>query len=173
MTFPRAENETPANTPAQYPGVDGTATYSERLEVGYRWYDAHGVPALFPFGHGLSYTTFSLANLNVPETIHSGTAVSVSVDVTDTGSRSGSQVVQVYVAAPAAAGEPPKQLKGFAKVSLSAGQTKRVTVPLDPRAFGVWDTATDRWVDVPGTYRVLVGDSARSLPLSATLTLTP
>jgi beta-glucosidase len=161
--------------------VNGTAAYSEGLQVGYRWYDAQKVAPLFPFGYGLSYTTFSLRNLSVspvnastrgesgqlsPENL-----VSVGMDVTNTGSRPGADVVQVYIAAPAAAGEPPKQLKGFTKVNLQPGQTQHVLITLDPRAFSVWDTTTNKWTVIPGEYGVLVGDSSADLPLHASITV--
>jgi beta-glucosidase len=164
MSFPKDEGDTPAHTSSQYPGVDGTATYSEKLQVGYRWYDAQNVAPLFPFGYGLSYTTFAFANLTV-------TGTTVEVDVANTGSRAGADVVQVYVSAPAAAGEPPKQLKGFAKVTVQPGQSKHVTVALDPRAFSVWNTSTGAWTAVPGQHKVLVGDSSRNTPLQGMVTV--
>jgi beta-glucosidase len=164
MTFPRAEIETPTHTPEQWPGVNGTATYSEKLEVGYRWYDAQKVEPLFPFGFGLSYTKFSLANLSAsPE--------EVSVDVTNSGAREGCEVVQVYVSAPPQAGEPPKQLKGFMKVKLEPGETRHLTVVLDPRAFSIWDTKTNQWSAVPGQHEIWVGNSSRNLPLHANVTI--
>ena len=101
--------------------------YSEGIDVGYRWYDQHNITPLFPFGFGLSYTTFRYANLTVgaPDSLGN---VAVSFDVTNTGTRAGAEVAQVYVAQPAATGEPPKNLRGFSKVSLAPGQTQRVTV---------------------------------------------
>jgi beta-glucosidase len=164
MSFPKAEGDTPARTSAQYPGVNGTATYSEKLQVGYRWYDAQNLAPLFPFGFGLSYTTFAFSNLAVNGT-------TAEVDVANTGSRAGADVVQVYVSAPAAAGEPPKQLKGFVKVTVQRGQAKHVTVALDPRAFSVWDTSAGAWMAVPGQHKVLVGDSSRNTPLQTTVTV--
>jgi beta-glucosidase len=171
MSFPRSEKDTPANTSAQYPGVNGTVHYTERLEVGYRWYDAHNDNPLFPFGFGLSYTSFSFANLSVPSAPRADGTIAVSVDVTNTGSRRGAEVVQVYVSAPASAGEPPKQLKGFAKVSLDPGQTRRVTITLQDRAFSIWSTSANKWTPVPGVHTVLVGDSSRNLPLKDTVTV--
>jgi len=172
VTFPKAEGDTPAHTPRQYPGVNGTATYSEGMLVGYRWYDAQKITPLFPFGYGLSYTTFALSKLLTAETKGGSQNVfSILVDVTNTGPRAGAEVVQVYIAAPPAAGEPPKQLKGFAKVSLQPGETKQVTVMLDQRAFSVWDTKTGQWTVVPGNYGVLVGDSSRDLPLKGSVTV--
>ncbi|TMM33743.1 MAG: glycosyl hydrolase [Actinobacteria bacterium] len=171
MSFPRREGDTPANTSRQYPGVNGTVHYSEALKVGYRWYDAQNVSPLFPFGFGLSYTSFSFANLGVPSAPAADGTVTVSVDVTNTGSRTGADVVQVYVAAPTSAGEPPRQLKGFAKVSLSPGQTKRVSITLQDRSFSVWSTSAGAWTVVPGHYAVSVGDSSRNLPLKGTVTV--
>jgi len=95
----------------------------------------------------------------------------VSLDVTNTGARAGADVVQVYVTAPPAAGEPPKQLKGFAKVSLQPGQTQHVTVTLYERAFSIWDTAGKQWTVLPGEYGVLVGDSSRNLPLEGKINI--
>jgi beta-glucosidase len=171
ISFPRANGDTPAHTPQQYPGVNGTATYSEGLEVGYRWYDAQSIEPLFPFGYGLSYTSFRFSHLTVTPVLLPGGNVRVGVDVTNTGRRSGADVAQAYVADPAAAGEPPRQLKGFEKVSLRPGQTKRVSFTLDERGFSVWDSAAQDWTTVDGRYRVLVGDSSRSLPLQGSVTV--
>jgi beta-glucosidase len=180
MTFPRTATEVPASTPEQYPGVNGTATYSEKLLVGYRWYDAKNVEPLFPFGFGLSYTTFSLANLAVSQPGPTNPAESLaksarteakpikfalSVEVKNTGHLEGADVVQVYIAAPPEAGEPPRQLKGFAKVALKPGETKRVSIDLDARAYSLWDVASKQWIVAPGTYHISVGDSSRNLTL--------
>lgn len=163
MTFPKSEKEVPANTPAQYPGVNGVATYSEKLQVGYRWYDAQDVEPLFPFGFGLSYTTFKLSGLKISGP--SSGQVTVDVDVTNTGKRDGFEVVQVYLGFPENAGEPPKQLKGFARAGPRPGMTEHVTIALDRRAFSIWDTATNQWKVVPGRFQVMVGNSSRDLPL--------
>jgi beta-glucosidase len=171
MSFPRNEGDTPAHTPGTYPGVNGTVRYAEGLQVGYRWYDAQNVAPLFPFGFGLSYTSFSFANLDVPATPAADGKVTVAVDVTNTGSRAGADVVQVYVSAPASAGEPPRQLKGFAKVSLNPGETRRVSITVQDRAFSVWNTSAKRWTTVPGQHTVLVGDSSRSLPLRGAISV--
>ena len=170
LTFPESEDEVPASTLEQYPGVNGNAVYSEKLLVGYRWYDAKNVQPLFPFGYGLSYTTFNVDNLSVSR-FSEQNGVRVSCDVKNTGPRAGAEVVQVYVTAPPDADEPPRQLKGFAKVNLKPGQTRRVTLTLDGRAFSVWDSTAGRWVLAPGQHQVLVGTSSRDLPLHATVTV--
>jgi beta-glucosidase len=173
VTFPQTESQTPAGTPDRWPGVGGVATYSEALQVGYRWYDAQGQTPLFPFGFGLSYTNFSFQHLTASPALRPGGHVTVGVDVTNTGSRAGTEVAQVYVADPASAGEPPRQLKGFQKVSLRPGQTRHLTFSLDERAFSIWNTAAQGWATVGGDYQVLVGDSSRSLPLQRTVTVNP
>jgi beta-glucosidase len=169
ITFPRNGSDVPANTPAQYPGVAGVATYSEGVFVGYRHYDAHGIEPLFPFGFGLSYTSFRLGQLTLsPSTGVSHGQVTVHVEVTNTGPRTGSEVVQVYVGHPAgtAVPEPPHQLVAFLRVTLAPGQTRRVALHLGPRAFAYWDTTGNRWVVPDGTYGVFAGTSSRDLPLS-------
>jgi beta-glucosidase len=171
ISFPKADGDVPAHTPEQYPGVNGTATYSEGLQVGYRWYDAQGIAPLFPFGYGLSYTTFAFSHLTVSPVLVPGGNVSASVDVTNTGSRAGADVAQVYVAQPASTGEPPRQLVGFQKVELAPGQTKHITFTLGQRAFSTWDSAAQQWGTADGQYGVYVGDSSRSLPLHGTVTI--
>jgi beta-glucosidase len=170
VTFPKTESEVPASTPEQYPGVNGNAVYSEKLLVGYRWYDAKNVEPLFPFGFGLSYTTFKVDKLSV-STFSEKNGVKVSFNVSNTGQRAGAEVVQVYVAAPPDAGEPPRQLKGFAKANLKPGRTRRVTVTLGARAFSIWDIKAGRWVLAPGQHEILVGTSSRDLPLHAIVTI--
>jgi beta-glucosidase len=141
--------------------------YSEGLRVGYRWYDAQNIDPLFPFGYGLSYTTFKFSNLHVTPELTPNNTIKAQVDVTNTGNRPGAEVAQVYVADPASAGEPPKQLKGFQKVSLAPGQTGHLTFTLDQRAFSTWDSAAQEWTTNDGQYTVLVGDSSRNLPLQS------
>ncbi|HEX4224164.1 MAG TPA: fibronectin type III-like domain-contianing protein, partial [Pseudonocardiaceae bacterium] len=126
---------------------------------------------LFPFGFGLSYTDFAFSGLRVQP--GSGGKVSVSAVVTNTGHRSGAEVTQLYVGDPSSSAvpEPPAQLEGFAKVSLAAGQSRRVTFTLNARSFSYWNTAANNWQVAGGQYRVSVGDSSRNLPLSASLRL--
>jgi beta-glucosidase len=170
VTFPQDLADVPASTPAQWPGVDRKVEYSEGLLVGYRWYDAKGIRPLFPFGFGLSYTTFSLSNLSIDSSGTSGTAVA-SVDITNTGKVAGSDTVQAYIGDPAAAGEPPEQLKGFERVTLAPGQSAYVDITLGPSAFSVWDTGLQQWVETPGSYTVMVGDSSAHLPLKASISI--
>jgi beta-glucosidase len=167
---PRVADQ-PTNTAAQYPGVDGTAHYSEGIFVGYRHYDARGIAPLFAFGHGLSYTTFSYANLTI--TRGAGATVTVEADVTNTGTRTGGEVVQLYVGSPstAAAPEAPRELQGFQKVTLRAGQTGHVTFTLDARSFSFWNSDTHAWRIAGGPYRIQLGRSSRDLRLSGTVTL--
>ncbi|MGI8334016.1 beta-glucosidase [Actinomadura scrupuli] len=160
VTFPAAEGDTPvAGDPRRYPGVDGTATYSEGVMVGYRHYDANGITPSFPFGFGLSYTTFGYGDLAVRPG-------GVSVTVTNTGQRTGTAVPQLYLGMPAPdAGtpQPPRALKGFAKVVLAPGQSRRVTFPLNARSYAFWHQATGSWKIAPGCYRVMVGASSRDI----------
>ncbi len=169
VTFPRRESDVPANTVEQFPGVDGTATYSEGIFVGYRHYDARSITPLFPFGHGLSYTSFSYSNLLVTP-LADGT-VTVELDVRNTGSRSGGEIVQLYVGSPSttAVPEAPAELAGFTKVVLGSGSTSHVTFTLTPRSFSHWDVASHRWVVSAGQYRIMVGASSRDLRLTGAI----
>jgi beta-glucosidase len=147
--------------------VNGVATYSEGLRVGYRHYDAKNIDPLFPFGYGLSYTTFAYRHL----TVHGhGGDVTVGADITNTGHRTGTEVPQLYLGAP---DEPPAQLKGFTKVQLRPGQTRHVTFHLSPRSFASWDATSHAWRVAGGTYRVMVGAGSRDIRLRQTLELRP
>jgi beta-glucosidase-like glycosyl hydrolase len=170
ITFPKDLSQVPARTPLQWPGV-GQVQYSEGLAVGYRWYDQQGITPLFPFGFGLSYTTFSVDHLSVGPAVTDDGHITIGVDVTNTGHRAGAEVVQLYLEHPAATGEPPHLLRGFKRVSLDPGTSAHVTFELDARAVSVWDSASHRWRAEPGTYAVRVGNSSRNLPLDGTFTL--
>jgi len=169
------------SAPAQYPGVlvgsVPTATYSEGIFVGYRHYDENSIMPLFPFGFGLSYTTFSFSNLSINPTNFTFTGnpnqmVTVSFDVKNTGSIAGAEVAELYVGIPSTAvPEPPKWLKGFQKVTLTPGQMTQVQLTLDMRSFAYWDITSESWKVVPGTYQIMVGDSSRNLPLQAPVTI--
>ncbi|MGO8720880.1 MAG: glycoside hydrolase family 3 C-terminal domain-containing protein [Acidobacteriaceae bacterium] len=169
LTFPGTATEIPTSTREQWPGINGTSTYSEDLDVGYRWYDANHVQPLFPFGFGLSYTTFRLSDLSAtPKKIggaDSDRKVQVSLKVTNTGKRAGAEVIQVYVEQPRKNGEPPRQLRAFSKVKLTAGQTQQVTLHLTQRSFSIYDPELHRWEVRNGDYGIFVGTSSRDLPL--------
>jgi beta-glucosidase len=170
VTFPRSLADVPAHTAAQWPGTNNQVQYSEGLDVGYRWYDARNIAPLFPFGFGLSYTSFGYTNLHVGAL--SGGQATVTATVTNTGTRAGTDVAQLYVGDPASVGEPPHQLKGFQRVTLSPGQSQTVTFTVTARDLSHWDTGTGAWVASSGSYQILVGDSSRSLPLAGSLTVT-
>ncbi|MBV9379804.1 MAG: glycoside hydrolase family 3 C-terminal domain-containing protein [Streptosporangiaceae bacterium] len=174
VTFPRSLAQVPASTTAQWPGVNGKVQYSEGVLVGYRWYTTRHITPLFPFGAGLSYTTFAFSHLTVravKEGGDEGGDVRVSADVTNTGRRAGAEVAQLYAGDPAAAGEPAEQLRGFQRVTLRPGQTERVGFTLGRGAFAWWDASSSRWTVTPGTYTLMVGDSSASLPLTAHVTV--
>jgi len=165
MTFPAHESDAPtATSPLRYPGVNNQEYYSEGIFVGYRWYDQNNITPLFPFGFGLSYTTFGYDHLN---TKPNGNTPRVQFTVTNTGTRTGTEVAQVYVGRlPTSAPTPVKQLAGVARVTLRPGQSKRVTVDLDPRSLAYWDTTSRRWITPGGNVSVLVGSSSRDIRLS-------
>jgi beta-glucosidase len=146
--------------------------YDDGLMVGYRYWTTKGKHPLYPFGFGLSYTTFKFANLKAPATASSGSTVTVSFDVTNTGSVAGAEVAQLYVSDPSAkATRPERELKGFAKVRLAPGETKHVSLDLDARAFSYWDDAAKKWTIDPGKFVIHVGDSSENTPLHADVTL--
>ncbi|MGA3080187.1 MAG: glycoside hydrolase family 3 C-terminal domain-containing protein [Terracidiphilus sp.] len=146
--------------------------YGDKLLVGYRYWTTTGKRPLYPFGFGLSYTTFSFANLQAPATAASGSTVTVSFDVTNTGSVAGAEVAQLYVSDPSTkVSRPERELKGFAKVRLAPGETKHVTLNLDARAFSYWDEAARKWTIDPGKFVIRVGDSSENTPLIADLAL--
>jgi len=176
-TFPASMDQLPtAGSPAQYPGVTGNNadgspsphdTYSEGLYVGYRWYDQQGLTPLFPFGYGLSYTTFAYSNYAVHAAPSPSGQATVTFDVTNTGKRAGAEVAQVYVGAPANnyVAEPLKQLRAYTKVVLQPAQTAHVSLPIDARAVSFWNTASHSWQPETGCHPVMVGSSSRTLPL--------
>jgi beta-glucosidase len=179
VTFPRDLSQVPASTPAQFPGVNGQVDYSEGIQVGYRWYDAKGITPLFPFGYGLSYTRFSFSHLRITPAAAARAAsgpssplVRVSAVVTNSGKVTGSDVVQLYLGDPAAAGEPPRQLKAFDKVTLRPHQSSLVSFVLDRHDLSYFSEAANGWVLPAGTFQVHVGDSSAlaGLPLRGTFT---
>jgi beta-glucosidase len=162
ITFPASETDVPANTPQQYPGVNGVADYSEGLEVGYRYDDANNLTPLFSFGYGLSYTSFAFSHLTVR-------GMEVTAEITNTGDRAGAETAQLYIGDPASTGEPPRQLKAFQSVDLRPGRHATVRFQLTSSDLAYWDNG---WTVAPGTYRIYVGDSSAlsGLPLRGTVT---
>ncbi len=159
-----------------YPNVAGDpkgVKYSEGVFVGYRHFDKDGVKPLFPFGYGLSYTTFKYSNLSVtPGAFKQGQDVTVSFDITNTGSREGAEVGEVYVGDKhASVPRPVKELKGFGKIDLKPGETKHVIVALNPRAFQYWDEKGKQWKADAGDFDVLVGPSSADIALTGKVTL--
>lgn len=174
QTWPNSDAQVPASTPAQFPGVNGQETYSEGVDVGYRWYDQNNQVPLFPFGYGLSYTSFAFSHLMLAaRTGNSGRAVKLTVQVRNTGTKAGSEVVQAYVAKPSRlASTPPRELGAFGKVSLAPGQTKKVALTIDPRELSYWDSAAQTFTVQDGAYTISVGGSSRSLPQHTTYRVT-
>jgi beta-glucosidase len=190
VTFPTDLSQVPASTPSEFPGTDGEVQYSEGIDVGYRYYDASNETPLFPFGYGLSYTSFSYSHLSVtPGQVQNGSSnpgatscncngqgsnqVTVSATVTNTGTVAGSDVAQLYLGDPAAAGEPPRQLKGFQKITLRPGQSTTVRFTLTGQDLSYWDDTANGWVLPDGQYQVYLGDSSApaNLPLHNTFTV--
>lgn len=141
--------------------------YTEGLKVGYKWFESENKKPLFPFGFGLSYTTFSYSKL----TTTPGAQQQVTFNVTNRGKRSGEEVAQVYVELPRDAGEPFKRLVAWEKISLAPGETKPVTTSLDAEYLSIFDASKESWELVPGDYKVYVGGSSEDLPLTGTLTI--
>ncbi len=176
MTFPLSIADLPHTTVVQPPPtakdiVAGFHTkltkptfdvhYDEGLKVGYKWYDAEKKPVLFPFGHGLSYTTYEYSGLKVTP----GKETTVTFTVKNTGKRAGAEVAQVYAALPAAAAEPPKRLVGWSKVQLNPGQSKQVTITVPELYLSIYDEAANSWKLLPGSYGFMAGGSSQQLPL--------
>jgi beta-glucosidase len=144
--------------------------YDEGLKVGYKWFDAENKQVLFPFGFGLSYTTYSYSNLEaMPDSQTGASITTVSFQVKNTGSRAGVEIAQVYVSLPASAGEPPKRLVGWSRVALEPGETRKVKVTVDAKVLSVFDEATNGWKLIPGVYTFRVGSSSRDLALTTTM----
>ena len=162
-TIPLRYEDTPA---ARYfPGRKQNAEYREGLYVGYRYYETANKAVRYPFGYGLSYTTFAYSDLKV-------NADKVTFTLANTGSVAGAEIAQLYVAKPdAAVFRPAKELKGFAKVFLKAGESKTVSIPLDDKTFRYWNVATDSWEVEGGSYQLLVGASSADIRLTAAVTV--
>jgi beta-glucosidase len=190
VSFDRSWDESPSakwyygdpknNTTLHTVGEDGKPKdytiehiqYGDKLMVGYRYWTTTGRHPLFPFGYGLSYTTFKFSGLEAPATAASGSTVSLSFDVTNTGNVAGAEVAQLYVSDPSArADRPERELKGFAKVRLAPGETRHITLTLDARAFSYWDQPAHKWIIDPGKFILRVGDSSENTLLNANIDL--
>jgi beta-glucosidase len=186
MTFPRSEADLPHPTIVQPPAHSTTrdgddeawkriaaglpafqVTYDEGVKVGYKWYDAENKQVLFPFGHGLAYTTYEYSALKVTP----GEKVSVTFTVKNTGTRAGAEIAQVYAALPKSARQPPKRLVGWSKVKLSADESKEVTVEIDPLYLSIFNVEKNGWERLAGDYVFMAGGSSQSLPLKETVSL--
>lgn len=170
-TFPRRLQDNPAYL--NYPGENGEVLYGEGLFVGYRYYDAKGIEPLFPFGHGLSFTSFAYSNLRLDAAEYApGDEIHVSLDVGNTGSRAGKETVQLYIHdVESRLRRPEKELKAFTKVALEAGETKKVSLVLDREALSFYDPFQKRWVAEPGEFELLVGSSCQDIRLAGRFVL--
>ena len=159
LTLPNEENEQ-RMTISQYPGLDHgeNATYSETFYFGYRWYDKHNVQPKFPFGHGLSYSKFlyDASTFSIKDR-------TVEIDVKNVGSLPGGEVVQLYVGFPSSSGEPVRQLKGFEKYFLDAGETVTASFTLTDRDLSIWDVTSHEWALQKGEFTIEVGTSSRAI----------
>lgn len=171
MTFPDSEDDLPRRTVAKPPRPVKNGVLSFKVDyniegaaVGYKWYEKEHKPVLFPFGFGLSYTTFKYSDLKVAPD-----GASVKVTVTNTGSRAGAEVAEVYASLPESAGEPWKRLIGYRKVELGPGESKTLTMDVDPVYLSIWDVAAKSWKRPAGEYRVMAGGSSEDLPLQTTV----
>ena len=170
-TYPLKLSDTPAFL--NFPGENREVRYSEGLFIGYRYYDARQIPVLFPFGFGLSYTTFAYSHLKVSAaTFKDVDGLTVSLDITNTGKMAGKEIVQLYVRdQKASLQRPEKELKGFAKVSLQPGETQTVSLQLDFRAFAFYHPGYKQWITEDGEFEILLGASATDLRCAATVSL--
>ena len=171
-SFPLRLEDTPCYM--YYPGNGRKSIYAEGIFVGYRWYDARKMPLLFPFGYGLSYTTFEYSDLRVSSKAFKDTdGVEVSLTVKNTGSLEGKEIVQLYVSDKTGIEvRPEKELKGFEKVSLKAGESKTVTFKLDKRSFAFWNTDIGDWYAASGRYEIKLGASSRDIRLTTEVDVT-
>ncbi len=172
VSFPRKEADTPANAPLRYPGVDNLQEYSEGLQIGYRWYDAQNITPLFPFGHGLSYTSFDYSDFVING---NGAAVSVSFTVRNSGKRAGAEVAQVYLEPGnnSAITTEVRKLVGFDKVTLTPGESRRLTLAVPARSFAYWNADSHQWQLLPGRKVLAVGSSSRDLRQSGSFVYSP
>jgi beta-glucosidase len=178
VTFPKSEADLPhAHIAGMLPAPAGgepaqqktpfDINYTEGLKVGYKWFEAEGKEPLFPFGFGLSYTAFSYSSLEVTP----GAQIGVRFTVTNTGSRPGTEIAQVYATLPSSAGEPFKRLVGWEMVSLAAGESKAVSLTLEPKYLSIFNVDKENWELTRGEYKISVGGSSKSTPLNQAVTI--
>jgi beta-glucosidase len=174
ISFELRWEDNPVHDSYYFNAPEKTVKYTEGVFVGYRGYEHNGVAPLFPFGHGLSYTTFGFKNLSItPKAPKLGETVAVSFDLTNTGKREGAEVAQLYLGSPTASvPRPVKELKGFARVSLKPGETRRVTLTLDSRAMSFFDVQSHAWKQEPGKFTVFVGHSSAAIDLNGEYAVT-
>jgi beta-glucosidase len=169
-TFPRQLSDSPAHALDAYPGTNGTVTYTEGLLVGYRWFDTKKIKPLFPFGYGLSYTTFKYSNLKLVE--GGGGIVTAEFEVKNSGKVAGAEVAELYIQPQnPSVTRPLKELKGFQKIFLKPGETQKISLPLAHNAFAFYSPEQKGWVVEKKTFAILVGGSSRNLPLQADFSL--
>jgi beta-glucosidase len=178
VTFATGDSATPTAAPALFPGLNRSTSFADDINIGYRGYLATGITPQFPFGHGLSYTSFGYSKLKLTSTgkpVRNGgsATVRVTVDVANTGGRAGTETVQVYLGAlpTTAVTTPVRQLAGFAKVDLAAGTSSKVTIDLDARAFSYWDATANTWVTPTGDVPVYVGTSSTNVLQQGSVTI--
>jgi beta-glucosidase-like glycosyl hydrolase len=170
VTFPASLSQVPAQTTAQWPGTATGTTYSEGVDIGYRWYQQQNITPAFPFGFGLSYTKFSFSNLNVGAFNADGKAT-VTATMTNTGTVAGADVAQMYVGDPAASQDPPEQLAGFQRATLNPGQSATVTFPLTIHDLASFSPSANAWQAQAGAYSIKVGDASSNLPVTGSTSL--
>ena len=165
--MPRSLTDGPLKTARQYPGIREEGKqwwqeyYDEGVFIGYRWYDTQNIPVDFAFGHGLSYTSFELSNASIKRC---GKAWKVRATIRNTGSREGAEVVQLYVGdAEASVARPSKELKGFEKVCLKPGESRKVSFTIDRQALSFFDAQAHDWVAEPGEFHALLGTSSDNI----------
>ena len=173
MTFPKKPEESPAHAIGEYPGRWGRVQYNEGLMVGYRYFDTKNVEPVFPFGYGLSYTGFEYASLKLPSEVRmTDKEIMVSFEIKNTGQREGKEIAQLYIRDMESSLERPyKELKGFGRVSLRPGESKKLIVKLDKRAFQFYDPVRMQWVAEPGKFEILIGNSSKDIRLKGELKL--
>jgi len=164
-TFPKKLSDSPAHTfgASGYPGTNGTVTYHEGLLVGYRWFDKKNIDPLFPFGHGLSYTTFEYSNLQLVTT---NSGMTAQFEIKNIGPVAGAEVVQLYVhPETTSVMRPDKELKGFKKIFLKPGEKQMAIIPLERGAFAYYSPERHEWIAESGRYEILIGSSSRDFRL--------